>query len=498
MSNAASQPAGRSDKSIAVAVAAVLAIFAVALLVRLPFVANPLLGEEGAFGRLVLGAKPVAWTVARGFPEMLAGQLNGVELFGPFQRNIMIYLTLDYPARWIGNLFWPANGSFDSITLNARLSYLLVFCCGIWVLGFAIVRFAGRGGVIAVAAGSLVALYALTSPLLVGASLQPQIDGSVGILFLGVAAFLLLKGDLARRGWVYYAAAGVVVGIGRPEWLMAMTGAAIAVGLVGSFAALLAAIDRFTFRPAALRHLFAMLSFCAGLLGGVLISIAVSSFDFMAGFDVLDRVVAATGGSSTVLVEFRSFWLPIAIMAAAALAIAAAAFVTSARRDLPPPGAGLLIALIGGIAITIGFALSGWGSDGFPRYFAPALLLVTVSAISLLASELPRWLSAARAAVFVVGALAGIAFNASALSDSYQRGVSISSYRGYELKRARERMETSAKVARENKLIPLEFSSFGLYFPGVDFVSQDLGVEGAKVLIRAQAGGREDALYQPK
>src|SRR4051794_33089689 len=107
MSDAAPQPADRGNGRLAFAWAAVLTVFVAALLVRLPFVANPLLGEEGAFGRLVVGAKPVAWIVKRGFPEMLSGQLNGIEIFGPFQRNIMIYLTLDYPARWIGNVLWP-------------------------------------------------------------------------------------------------------------------------------------------------------------------------------------------------------------------------------------------------------------------------------------------------------------------------------------------------------------------------------------------------------
>jgi len=40
-----------------------------------------------------------------------------------------------------------------------------------------------------------VTLWSLTTPLAVGASIEPQVDGSVGVLLLGTAASLLVTGD---------------------------------------------------------------------------------------------------------------------------------------------------------------------------------------------------------------------------------------------------------------------------------------------------------------
>lgn len=476
----------------------ILALFAGCLLLRMPFIANPLIGEEGSFARLVIGSSTVASKIPRGFPEMLAGRIDGTEIFGFFQRNIIIYLVLDYPARWAGNLLWPAGGTFDSVTVSARATFLLMFCTGAWVVGWAVARFAGGRGLLTALAGFALAAYTLTAPLMVGVSIQPQIDGSVGMLFMGLCGFLLLKGGTSPQAGGYYLAAGLIAGLGRPEWLIAMTGAAVVVA-VASILFPDRVINGADAGPRTRwRAVLPVVLFAAGLAIGTVVSIVVSPKDFFAGFSVLTRVSATTGGDLATIVQFRQFLLPLGVLSGAAMLMALIAFLNKKADGRTSLTGGQAIALVGGVAIIVGFALSGWSSDGFPRYFAPAMLLVAIGAISLLSDPLPRWPAAIRGVVLILGCAYGLYFNASSLLDSYRRQVSISSYHGYPLELARKRMTASAEISQSQHRVVLEFSSLGLYFPKAEFVSTDWGVQGAKDLIKSVAPGREDQLYQPK
>jgi hypothetical protein len=473
----------------------ILALFAAALLLRLPFITNPLLGEEGSFARLVIGSATVASKIPRGYPEMLAGRIDGTEIFGPFQRNIVIYLVLDYPVRWLGNLLWPSGDTFDSVTVSARATYLLVFSCGVWVLGWAIMRFASRGSFFSLLAGFALAAYVLTSPLLVGASIQPQIDGSIGILFLGFCAFFLLKADLSRGATKFYVAAGLIAGLGRPEWLIAMVGAAVIAG----FASFLFS-DRITGRAIIDRPKLKLgpVLFCTGLAAGAIISIVISPNDYFAGFSVLTRVSATTGGNLAMVVPFKNFLIPLAILSAVTALMAFLTFLHGGKGRKASLTTGQLITLIGGIAIIVGFTLSGWSSDGFLRYFAPGMLLVAVSAIGLLSASIPLGWAKFRDLTVIAGCAIGLYFNATSLLDSYRRQVSISSYHGFSLKLARARMLQSAAISKSEHRIVLEFSALNLYYPEAEFVSRDWGLEGARQLIESVSPGRENSLYQPK
>ncbi|MGG6498784.1 UNVERIFIED_CONTAM: hypothetical protein NY603_38235, partial [Bacteroidetes bacterium 56_B9] len=62
----------------------------------------------------------------------------------------------------------------------------------------------------------------------------------------------------------------------------------------------------------------------------------------------------------------------------------------------------------------------------------------------------------------------------------------ISTYPGMSLASVRAQMAESARLAGSEHAIPLEHSSFPIYYPGLSFVSRDLGLAGAKELL---AGG---------
>src|SRR5271169_3930536 len=100
-------------------------------------------------------------------------------------RSIVPYFIMEKAGR---ALRWPSR-SADPTTLSlaARLPFFLLFLGGIaglivlLVLAFRSTqrwRFATAAGLVT---------YALTTPLAVGASIQPQVDGSVGVLLLGIA-----------------------------------------------------------------------------------------------------------------------------------------------------------------------------------------------------------------------------------------------------------------------------------------------------------------------
>jgi hypothetical protein len=122
--------------------------------------------------------------------------------------------------------------------------------------------------------------------------------------------------------------------------------------------------------------------FAVGLAAGAIISIGISSQDYFAGFGLLGRILAESAGDMGVTLHFRRWYVPLALLSAAVLSMIFMPFLKGGLSNGRPLTTGQLILIIGGINITVGFVLIGWSGDGFPRYLAPALLLLTVSAIS--------------------------------------------------------------------------------------------------------------------
>lgn len=79
---------------------------------------------------------------------------------------------------------------------------------------------------------------------------------------------------------------------------------------------------------------------------------------------------------------------------------------------------GIVISLGTGGAIFLGFTLSGYPADGFPRFFAPVLILVTYPVISLLL-EFPPTSRHVWAGVGALALVFGVMSNATYLIDSH-------------------------------------------------------------------------------
>jgi hypothetical protein len=414
-------------------------------LVRVPFLNNLLVGEEGCFSFLVANPTRSSALTPQQTPQCLIGNVGGSLEFAPFERTIIPYEIVE---NGIGSIIRPLHvleiNDHDTRTRAVRLGFLALFGAGV----AGAVWLASRAGVLP--AGVLV--YGLTTPLAVGASIQPQIDGSVGVLLVGLAAWLLVSSQRPAATFT----AGLLVGLGRHEWALAFFGAAVIVLGLG-------VIWRSTTRKTTLPVVL-------GLGAGVIISLIVSYEDYLNGFTVMKRV---TGTVSPLVLAMNYSWY---LIPTAILLVLGAVIVLAHLDYFVSKKPGTVLVLLAGGAILAGFALSGWPGDGFPRYYAPALVLVVYALVGIVqAVDLPS----RGKQLAVVALVFGVAVNAYYLSSAAQREVSITSAPGLDLRYLREQYRETAQHAADGSILPLEHAGFWLYYPNVPFFSRDMGVPGS-------------------
>lgn len=430
---------------------------------RLPFLSNTLLGEEGMFAVLVVSPTIPSSEVANRLPQELIAQIDGRRVYGIFEHPIVPYLIIERGVGMLGRAAHAFEGDFTYRNLVARSCYFFLFGIGVlgllWLAAAALAntRADGPKFVILVAV-----VYLLTTPLLLGASIQPQVDGSVGVMLMGLAAFILSAGQGRSLDTAAFLVAGVLIGLGRIEWVLAFIPAALAV-----FAGQVASVRQ------APRYL--PLVFIVGLATGSGISYLASPDDYLAGIDLMQRLTAGANGSFETARQQWPLLTPVLIAAAAAVA-----FCPFRARRLLAEASGTLILTLGGIGVIAGFAISNWPGDGFPRYYAPALVVLAYSVVDLAGRS--RW-SAIGRLVAALLILVGVWPNAEFARKRLEHEASITSLPGMSLRAARAQMAESANWARDFHAIPLEHSSFSVYYPDLNFVSRDLGVDIAKELL---------------
>jgi hypothetical protein len=142
----------------------------------------------------------------------------------------------------------------------------------------------------------------------------------------------------------------------------------------------------------------------------------------------------------------------------------------------------------------MGFAISGWPGDGLPRYFVPPAIAFAVALVGL-----RKEIEALRRPI-VTGALlvmvAATVMNAKKLNDRRAAGVSITSHPGLSIAGLRADFAHSAEKARVSHAIVLQEASFWIYHPGVDFISSDMGVEGARKYLQEHFPAEASRLAQ--
>ncbi len=417
---------------------------------RIPFLHQPLVGEEGAFAALVVDKVPSSAKSDNGLPQMVVGAIGGQPIFYSFQRSIAPYILLENTAGILVRAINPTNA--QNKILWSRISYFAFFLAGVslilWRAAFLM-------------SSSLVSLFAAGTPLAVGASIQPQIDGSTSVLLVALGSMLLVYSQ-AKESRSLAICGGVVVAIGRPELSLAFGAAAMAL---------------FTILYVRKTRTWLPVTFLAGLTIGTFVSIALSPSEYFLTFTTMKRVYG-TNSSAVAAIERAIIYVwPLWLLGSIATttAICNLKSLSAKRPDI-------LLILGGSLAITAGFSVSGWSGDGFPRYFISAQIGFTICLVEiLLVYGTSRWF----AGTCVVMSIIGIFLSTTHLHQRYVRDVSITSLPGYPLKRLLSEIETSAKRARETGQIVMEQSALWLYHPEVDFISADMGrAEAIRYLIK--------------
>ena len=454
--------------------------------VRLPFIGNILAGEESDFAVLLLNDVPFSTLSDQHLPRDQVGFIDGKPELTSFHRTVMPYIILER----VGRLFAPHDAigrwSPEKLTIAARLPFAIIFllgCAGLIALTIEAAAYAGKRPSLGLAIAPLSAtLWSLTTPLAVGASIQPQIDGSVGILLLGTAATVLSLGDIEQRpGYLRFLFAGLLAGLGKHEWALAFAAAA---GATWLFALVFSSTWR---RVGALVAVFLL-----GLALAVALSYAVAPEDYRQGFFVMEQFYGITGGHLWALEPKQwPFTLPVlALIAIDGL------FVLVVLRPLLRAAPGLLLAYMAAGAITVGYTISGWPADFFPRYFAPPLI---ISAIIFVALWLRFKDAIAPAAgwIVVAAALLGLGGNYATLAGYYDRKVSLTSLRGTALGDIAQEYAKDARLARDTNGIVFAFGGTWLYHPGISYITAGMGQDNAEQHMEREHPALKDKLVFP-
>lgn len=453
---------------------------------RLPFLSNVLVGEEGTHAYLVMGPRPVI----SGDDALFLARLDGKDILLFVDRNVLIYQFLDVVGRGIGQLL-PSCGEFAiaCVSFHARFPFLVIFLGGLAVAFVGVRRHLAFDRPWVLAAQTLIFLYLCTTPLLVGGSIQPQIDGALGVLIFATAAALLLsvtEHDKLYRTVAAAFIAGMAGALGKNEWAIALAASAGAVIILLPALALIARPEQRDWNSVR-RGLALCVSIIAGIAACQALLYLYSPRTFMAGIDVMFRIA---GLKLSIMDQIARSWdVVYPVYLASALSLIAIACRLRAYCLTQPA----LVILAGWAALTvIGYTYSGFSGDGFPRYFCPPAVLASIALVCLIPDfTLPRAAWAAASLLLVLG----IAASSVSLWQSYSQRVAITSGRGSSLAATEFRY---ARLARAYAGIPIfEGAAIAIYYQNIDWIAHDLGIAGARSWLVKLRPNRPPELLEP-
>lgn len=473
---------------------AICLLFFIAIIaMRIPFLDKVLSGEEGSHAALIVkkidGTEIILGSSGSAHANSclpLVGHLDGKDILANPSRNIMPYCIINKVIQPVAGPIWEKLDDFRDKTILARSIFL-----GISLIGFIsclavclLVSFKLNG--IATLIPYLLLIYASSSPFLVGASIQPQLDGTIGLALL-CTSFLLIyitSQDYIKRNRRYtlLLLGGILLSLCKNEWPLAFMASIFGFlflnflsGIIGQYYPRLSFLS-FSFETIKSSGIIAL---SIGLVIGVVVSITLSPLDYFSGFHLMNSVEKRHYSSLALLKNYREILIPLGGLFITGVIFTIASFYNknSARFFLP------LVYFIFAINIALGFIWSGWLGDGFPRYYAPPTMLATIYLIALLplvANKIRDSISVA-SILFLAFLIFG---NAKALVIYYKNSISITvpgdtNWIQSDLKRA---YITSNE---DPNAVSMTHSSVYFYFPSTNFISRDLGDENnAKTLIR--------------
>lgn len=457
-------------------ISAALLILVVAI--RVPFLTQPLVAEEATYAMLLTGNNidtvPVETNPVAGLRNQCllpSAKLGGVDyVFAP-ERNIVPYCFLTMIVNPATKYFFTDSLSFDQKSFHIRIIFFSLFLVGflsvLLVLFFSQTRSTTRSYLLL----NILLLFFFTTPLLVGGSIQAQLEGSFGVALFGLSGFLSYWGayKLKKTSFILIFIAGVLLSLCKNEWPLTALSAASIYILISCFdyvKAILGSDNK--------RQVCIAITYMLGILSGMLFCYVFSPKDYVDGYVFMKNINGARMSIFALIQAVGHLIYPAAII----VALAGFIFVCNLKNYLKQ-GSILFIWITAGIALFTGFLHSGWIGDGFPRYFIPSI----ISLILFLLLALPH-LSKNKMNYLIGLLLIGLYFNLHSLTRANLNNESITSVPGLKLSEMKAVMKALADKNIENpNLIPYGYFGSRYYFPNADIISNGFGLSGAKYIL---------------
>lgn len=471
-----------------------LAIITFFLLVatRLPFLSQPLLGEEGMFAVMVTG---YGSTYNSGvgkddeFPQKIKdncyqviSHLNGVgdTVIGP-SRNIVPYCFLGLVIKPLVANFHLSLNDFDSKSLFIRSVFLFLSSIGFISLCTIALMVSKRLTGLRVLLPSATLLLFASSKLAIGSSIQPQIDGVFGFLLLSNSALFVYAGAIHSKNnfqrFLNNLIAGFLMALCKIEWPLVLI-VAICIGIVGHISIVLYKKSKdlgWNTKKTSI-----VLSICSGLLigagAGMYACFLFSPFDYISGISLMGSI----NGSKTDSFYFSAIKLislnyevlvPIFVMMMFGLV-----GIYKNKNNIFENQIGLLILYFWSIGLILGFLQSGWIGDGFPRYFLPSLLISGVFGITQIPYIFDSNTHTLSSGIFLIFLLSLSVFNVDKEVKKYNAGRSITVPDNY-VERRKMMLKAGSESKRDPYIVAVISPTMRYYFPEANFISVDIGMK---------------------
>jgi hypothetical protein len=472
--------------------AVLLPFVALALFIacRVPLLEKTLVGEEGNFAMLLVGtAQSPTTSIIEADNQnldqclMTMAQIDGSSTLVRPGKNLIPYCLIGIPYQYFYSYFDLSKQSFDHKTTIARASYFGIALLGYMLILLICYQISNMLSLAYRLIPYLIFLYGTTSIVSVGSSIQPQLDGSVGVLFFCTSFYLTyLAANKATQDLMQYClllSAGLIISLGKIEWTISFI---LSLGLASITVLTINLLKNNNYLNSIkmiikLRTLVAPL-FLGAILGSYL-SYIFSSQDYLYAIDVMSSVANQKYSSWNLIVLFQDLLRPIAILYTVAIIMTILNFKDFFLKES---------FFIGGIyflfsAIVIfGFIYGAWIGDAFPRHYAPSTIIVTVYIILLMpstASKLPMYTKILVIAFLVWGLLKNIA-----ILDVYRK-TSISITAPGDTNWLKNNLVSTKKLSESNPdKVYFTDPSINYYFKGTNFISKDYGPEGAQDLMK--------------
>jgi len=429
---------------------------------RLPFYQQLPIGEEGLFANMFYN-HPTAPNY------LLLARIEGRDLYYPFNHPSAPCWIISMAGRFFSAFLPPSRAPEAAVIFLVRWAFSL-FQFFIFLL-LTISLFLRKDGSPPRLA-TVLPFAVIISPLAVSSSLVLHVDGSVGVLMAGLVSLAWLakqKGFFSTRmNGLLISSSSFFLGLGKQEWSLAF-GAAAIVTLMYTAAR----------RPAGAKSHAYLIYGLAGCLAGNLLGYAIDPVNYLGGISILFlrsnefRALSWSDPQTVFFILFR-LWMLFTLLSLIVVALALL---------LKNQAGAAWFSFLFAFFLFLGF-LPGLFAQGFAfRYYAPALVSITIAVIGLLPAAPGRWLKTTLlllCALFIAnyGLFAYVAA---------RHQLSVTDGFGLPVKAYFPEAAQIAAHAKENNCVPVLPSWMRYRMPAADFVVPSLSREDAEKLV-AQHG----------